>query len=190
MNLRVIYMKNEIKNVPTIELLKIEDNSYRIFWLMGIDDVNLNEHCKKGLKGHTFKGINLKNTNIQNFSLDEKELYEAYYLCGVYKKRQWHKNFHLAFEYEKNCTIEKNIGDVEVRINNAKEILITYKDMISGYPTLNDPYYHTCRNYRFSFTFLKKFRNNEYQKLLYKYSKNENKYKYIDYDSNLPPYKY
>ena len=181
-------MTNE--NVPTIESLEIEEGEYQFFWLMGIRDVNLKKHCKEGLKGHTFSGVKHDTTNLNNYVLDETKAHDAYYLCGVFKKREWPSNFNLAFEYKQGSVIEKDNGHVKVKILNAKEIPVTHKDMIPGYPTLEDTYYHTCRNYRFAFTFLKKFKNEKYQSLVDEYVTDENKHKYEDYDPELPPYRY
>ncbi|MGL4670311.1 MAG: hypothetical protein ACRCVG_06965 [Methanobacteriaceae archaeon] len=178
------------EDVPTIASLEIQDGAYRIFWLMGIKDVNLKHHCKKGLKGYTFSQVKANTTKIENYVLDEAILHNAYYLCGVFKKRDWSKNFHLAFQYEKSSVIEVDTGEVKVKVLNGKQIPLTHKDMIPGYPTLDDTYYHTCRNYRFAFSFLKQFKNDEYKSLVDEYVTAENKNKYDDYDTELPPYRY
>jgi len=183
-------MGDKMSDVPTIESLNIKNGTYQFFWLMGIKDVNLKKHCKEGLKGHTFKEINGKTTTLKNYPLDEVSPYKAYYLCGVLRRNDWSKNFHLAFKYKKGNIIEKNNGLVKVIIKDAIEIPVTHKDMIPGYPTLEDPYYHTCRNYRFAFTFLKLFKPEEYQELQNQYVTEENKHKYDDYNPDLPPRSY
>lgn len=176
-----------INGIPKIKRLYIEPKRYKYFWLMGIDDVDLSNHCLKGLNGHRYKKIKNNSIVIEDFDLKDEtdEPYQAYYLCGVNHKNEWEKNFHIAFTFQEGIDILTYQFGVELYISNAREMCIDSSALIPNSPNIKDSFFHTCRNWRFAHHFLKEFKPDKYKLLCEKYNP-ENK-GYVGYDETMNP---
>jgi hypothetical protein len=158
-----------MEKTPIIKNMKVT-KPFTFIWMMYISNVYLSEHCKAGLGGITSKHFHNNMEELTNLRLDESEMGKAYYICGVSKNFVWKKNFHCAFVYDENEEIDIDENGIKLHIKNAKRIEITPNDIIPGYPHSKERLYKTCRNWQFSFTFMKMFYPWKYEKMVEKYS--------------------
>lgn len=152
---------------PKIRKLAVNDDFF-VLWLKYVEDVNLLEHCAKGLLGPFDKKI-WKFANqweypktIGNHLLDQAEV-DFYYLCGVAQPSNWFKNFHCVFRYSEGEMMEVVENGIEFYVEDAARIEIKEIDReVSTEKYKNNIKYYSCRNWQFA---------NEFENLTLKYGK-------------------
>ena len=150
---------------PEIQVLSIDNKSAdlkkKFCWLLYGQGVNLAEHCKKGLLGHTSNQLPMYGlVSATNIWLDEATC-EWYYLFIMDYKFRLSHNFHLAFKYAEGKTIYYSHAGVFIVVRNAERILISpvkIADVSSDtYNLIQGNYqkreYATCRNWQFAVAF-------------------------------------
>ncbi len=131
-----------------IEKLKVTNKWFSI-WLMYVTGVNLKNHCKQCLKGHTSKKINKETKKLENIKLDEAKS-KYYYLCGVVSPYSWGDNFHLAWKEKKNEKIEYESNGISIKLRNAERINFSEDDINFELEHSDKLEYYSCRNWQFA----------------------------------------
>lgn len=143
-------------NYPVVNNIDI-NQKFNYLWLKYVNDVNLNVHCARCLKGEYSEMIFNELETGKDINLNEHEA-KVYYLCGVAKPSCWDNNFHLAFVYKKDSTIEIEEHGISIKIQDAERIDIVPVDLEKSkskhkYSKL----YNTCRNWQFAHQFIDMF---------------------------------
>lgn len=136
---------NPSEDCTTLIVNRVEKKFYS-FWLKDVESVDLTKHCIKCLRGHRYKEMSQEDGFRIELPKDK-----VYYLCGVTYPYNWEKNFHLAFQYDKNgdtFTFEQN--GVSVTVKRAKRIIFSEEDVDITLPQVDDPKFRRCRNWQFA----------------------------------------
>lgn len=130
-------------NRPTIKNLCVRNQ--RFFWIKAIQGVDLSKCCAKCFLGPYSKGIEFGKHNIdhQDYLLENEAKY--YYMCGVFKGQNYHRNTHIAFQYRKGSQFEVFQNDIKCIILDAELITINKPQNAKGSPSQLK-----CRNWWFA----------------------------------------
>ena len=136
-------------NITTIiEEITVE-NQWSFIWLMYVNGINLEKHCKPCLKGYTSKKITKWTRHEENVCLDESEA-KYYYLCGGSYPYKWENNFHLAWKEKSGASFEYSFNGITIRLKNAERIEFSEEDIEKTQKYADKPEYYTCRNWQFA----------------------------------------
>ena len=140
----------------TIEHLEVQV-PFKYLWCKYVDDVNLDVHCAKSLKGTYSKKIDVNKKSYENIILDESDS-KIIYICGVSAPYVWKNNFHLAIKYEKGSVVRLGRNGIDIKILNAKELPINfnYRECEHEKASINN--YKFCRNWQFAYLYQDLFR--------------------------------
>ncbi len=137
------------KNTPTIKKLSVLDQRY--FWIKSVKSVNLNVHCARCLVGEysNFAEFGKHEGTHKDFQIKNEAPF--YYMCGVHKSNNWHRNFHLAFIYKEGSEIICHRDGVDCIIENAEQIsIVENKELMSRHSNGSKRQFNTCRNWQFA----------------------------------------
>ena len=136
-------------NMTTIiEEISVE-TPWSFIWLMYVNGINLEKHCKTCLKGYTSKKITKWTRHEENVCLDESEA-KYYYLCGGSYPYKWENNFHLAWKEKSGASFEYSFNGITIRLKNAEMIEFSQEDIEKTQKYVDKPEYYTCRNWQFA----------------------------------------
>jgi len=137
-----------IKIAAIIEEIKVE-SKWSFIWLMYVNGIDLNKHCKPCLKGYTSRKVGKWTKHEKNVCLDESNA-EYYYLCGGSFPYKWENNFHLAWKENHGESFEYSFNGITVKLKNAERIEFSEEDIEKTQKYANLPEYYTCRNWQFA----------------------------------------
>jgi hypothetical protein len=100
-----------VKMTSIIEEITIE-KEWSFIWLMYVNGLNLEKHCKPCLKGYTSKKVGVWTRHDHNVHLDEGKA-KYYYLCGGSKPYRWEDNFHLAWKEKVDESFEYSLKGLQ-----------------------------------------------------------------------------
>lgn len=126
--------------------------SYRIMWLAGIRELDLEQHCLKTFGECDRPHINTQQRR-QTVHLSTVNPPVAWYLCALPIPWDWSRNAHLAFEYAPGETWEGDalVQGFGVQLVNARPILGWGEHSIPvDAGKRNSRLYRTCRNWQFA----------------------------------------
>ena len=134
----------------TVKIKKMEvTGKWFSIWLMYVNGVNLNNHCKPCLKGYTSKKVNKETTTITDVELNEAQA-KYYYLCGVVNPFSWGGNFHLAWKEKEGSTITYEQNGIAIELENAERITFSEDDIDFTLKNAHKLEYYSCRNWQFA----------------------------------------
>ena len=140
----------EVVNMTVI--LDIKKQS-EFFWMRGIVEVDINQCCGKCFIGETDPRLYHATANYQTPKIVELGIRDigevkAYYICGLSKNYNYHKNTHVAFVPETGSTMEIDTDQIHLEIINARHINFQgYEPNPAGVFTKKQ---RTCRNWIFA----------------------------------------
>ena len=136
-------------NITTIIEEITVDNQWSFIWLMYVNGIDLEKHCKPCLKGFTSKRIGKWTKHERNVQLDESEA-KYYYLCGGSYPYKWENNFHLAWKESPGKSFEYSFNGITIKIMNGERIEFSQDDIEKGQKYASKEEYFTCRNWQFA----------------------------------------
>ncbi len=136
-------------NITTIiEEITVE-NQWSFIWLMYVNGIDLEKHCKPCLMGFTSKKIGKWTKHERNVPLDESKA-KYYYLCGGSYPYKWVNNFHLAWKEKAGSSFEYSFNGITIKIKNGEKIEFSEEDIEEGQKHASKEEYFTCRNWQFA----------------------------------------